>query len=275
MDSANCGYEESRTASPTTRRSGATRKTLRDTRIRTIHGMEELKRAQEMRVDEFSLQKQREVMLRLHCRVLLEDRQAWTLSFSPAMVDQQRLQISELHFDTFSTPSTFSCWKIIRFKTKVCSCSDFPSEAILWIEDVEKVDSVDDLKSSSSIRGLQFPNFEMLDSRTASPLNKIIQNSYFKKKVSLEEQKAQKEDRFLRGRQIAYIICDCFRVTGAHDAVLDYADWFSIALRNDDVQEILMRDGMKFHWLWPRSHLMISWKVCTNWEYVSLINSTP
>ena len=30
---------------------------------------------------------------------------------------------------------------------------------------------------------------------------------------------------------------DFFRVTGAHDTVLDYADLFSITLRNDDVQE--------------------------------------
>ena len=36
------------------------------------------------------------------------------------------------------------------------------------------------------------------DARIASALNKILQNSHFKKKVSLEEQKAQKEDRFLR-----------------------------------------------------------------------------
>ena len=34
-----------------------------------------------------------------------------------------------------------------------------------------------------------------------------------------------------------------------------------------------IRDGMKFYHLWPRSHLMTSWKVYTNWEYVSLINS--
>ena len=33
------------------------------------------------------------------------------------------------------------------------------------------------------------------------------------------------------------MICDYFRVTGAHDTVLDYADLFSIDLRNDDVQE--------------------------------------
>ena len=77
----------------------------------------------------------------------------------------------------------------------------------------------------------------MLDARIASALNKIIQNSYFKKKVSLEEQKAQKEDRFLRRRQIAYMIYDYFRVTGAHDTVLDYADLFTTTLRGDDVQE--------------------------------------
>ena len=88
------------------------------------------------------------------------------------------------------------------------------------------VDSVDGLKSSRSIAGNIFPNFELLDAKIASALNKIIQNSHFKNKVSLEEQKAQKEDRFLRGRQIALIIHDNFRVTGAHDTVLDYADFF-------------------------------------------------
>ena len=104
---------------------------------------------------------------------------------------------------------------------------------------MEMVDySVDDLKSSQSIQGFTlFPNFEMLDARLASALNKIIQNWYFKKKVSLEEQIAQKEDRFLRGRQIAYMIYDYFRVTGAHDTVPDHADLFTITLRNDDVQE--------------------------------------
>ena len=89
-----------------------------------------------------------------------------------------------------------------------------------------------------SIEGyVHFPNFEMLDARIASALNKIIQNSHFKKKVSREELKAQKEDRFLRGRQIAYMIYDYFRVTGAHDTFLDFADLFSITLPNDDVQE--------------------------------------
>ena len=108
---------------------------------------------------------------------------------------------------------------------------------MLWITEVEMVASLDDLKSSCSIRGIQMPNFEVLDAKIASALNRIIHNSHFKRRVSLEEQKAQKEDRFLRGRQIAYLICEYFRVTGANDSVETYADLFTTALRNHDIQE--------------------------------------
>ena len=82
------------------------------------------------------------------------------------MADQQRLQISELHFDKIP---------IRRFKTQVSACSGFPSEAMLWIQEVEMVDSVDDLKSSRSIQDYtHFLNFEMLDARIAFSLNKIM-----------------------------------------------------------------------------------------------------
>ena len=96
------------------------------------------------------------------------------------MVQKQRLQISDLHFDKFPTPATFACWKI-RFKTEVCSCSQFPTEAMQWIKEVKLVDSVDELRSSSSTRGISMLNFEVLDARIASALNRIIHKSQFKK----------------------------------------------------------------------------------------------
>ena len=88
----------------------------------------------------------------------------------------------------------------------------------------------------------------------------------FKKKVSLEEQKAQKEEGFPRGRQIAFMIYDYFSS--------DWRSWHStrlscfysplhfmkIIFRNS------MQDGMKYYYLCRRFHPMISWKVCTNWE---------
>ena len=132
-----------------------------------------------------------------------------------------------------------------------------------WIEEVELVDSVDELRSSSSIRGIRMPNFEVLDAMIASALNEIIHNSHFKRRISLEEQEAQKQDRFLRGRQIAYLIYDYFRVTGIQDSVENYADLFTIALRNDDIQEF---DSKWYGNLlsMTKSRLMISWKDCTN-----------
>ena len=95
--------------------------------------------------------------------------------------DQQRLQILDLHFDKFPRTATFACWKI-RLKTEVCTFPQFHTEASLWIKEVELVDSVDELRSSSSTRGVSMPNFEVLVARIASALNRIIHNSHFKKK---------------------------------------------------------------------------------------------
>ena len=108
---------------------------------------------------------------------------------------------------------------------------------MLWIKEVKIDESVDDLKSSHSIRGTPGPDFELLDAKIASALNRIIHNSQFKSMISLEELKAQREYRFLRGKQIAYLIYEFFRVTGANDSVENYADLFTIVLRNDDIQE--------------------------------------
>ena len=99
---------------------------------------------------------------------------------------------------------------------------------------MELVDSVDELRSSSSIRGISMPNFEVFDARIASALNKIIHNSHFKRKISLEEMKAHKEDRFLRGRQVADLINEYFRVTEANDSVENYADLFTVAQYSGD-----------------------------------------
>ena len=119
---------------------------------------------------------------------------------------------------------------------------------MLWIKEVEMVESVDDLKPSCSVRGIPGPNFVLLDARIASALNKIIQNTRFKNKVSLEDMKAHME------RQIAYPIFEYFRVSGANDFVANYADdilefdskWDGILLSmtqipSDDILESLYK----------------------------------
>ena len=78
------------------------------------------------------------------------------------LVGQQRQQISELRFHKFPTPQSFLCWKI-RFKNHVTTCSDYPSEAILWIKEVVMVDSLEEFKSSRSTAGKNFPNLKILE----------------------------------------------------------------------------------------------------------------
>ena len=43
---------------------------------------------------------------------------------------------------------------------------------------------------------------------------------------------------------MAYLIYEYFRVTGANDSVENYAELFTIVLRNDDIQEF---DSKKLH----------------------------
>ena len=69
-----------------------------------------------------------------------------------SMVGQQRQQTSELQMDKFLIPNHFLVRKI-RFKNQVTTCSDFPSDAMLWIKEVEMVDSLKELKSARSVTG--------------------------------------------------------------------------------------------------------------------------
>ena len=76
----------------------------------------------------------------------------------------------------------------------------------------------------------------MLDAKTASSLEKIIPKSNFKKKVNLAEKKAQWDDRFLRGRQITFVIYVFLRVAGTLETILDYFDLIWKNFHGNDIQ---------------------------------------
>ena len=114
---------------------------------------------------------------------------------------------------------------------------------MLWIKEVEMVESVDDLKSSCSIRGIQTPDFEVLDAKITSALNRIIHNTRFKKRISLEEMKAQKRGSLSSRKADRVPDHEYFRVTGAKDSVENYADLFTVALRNDIISGIRFEIG--------------------------------
>ena len=100
---------------------------------------------------------------------------------------------------------------------------------------MELVDSVDELRSLLSTRGISMPSFEVLDARIATALNKIIHNSQFKRRVSLEEQKGPETGQFPSRQTDCILDLRLLRVIGIHDSVENYTDLFTIGLRNDDI----------------------------------------
>ena len=78
----------------------------------------------------------------------------------------------------------------------------------------------------------------------------VLQSHGETRRVDIEtlrvEQKAQKEDRFLRGRQIAFTINDYFRVTGARDTVFSITLIYSLSLIMTTMFRISIQDGTRF-----------------------------
>ena len=155
------------------------------------------------------------------------------------------------------------CLLKIRFKTEVCTCSQFPTEAMQWIREVEMVDSVDELRSSSSTRGISMPNFEVLDVGIASALNKIIHNSHFNTSIILRNKKP-------RSRTVSFV-ADRLPTWSTNNSGSLESMILSKTMPTNSllVYEMMIfrnsfRNGTKFHYLWRKSHLMTSWKDCTN-----------
>ena len=154
------------------------------------------------------------------------------------LIDYPRLPISELHLGKFPDLVEVQSWRV-NFKTEVCSKSADPHLTVHWITEVEIAKSIEELLTSRSILGRNdFTDYDMLDATIASALKRLLNTQiHFRKRVSVEEQRAQKYDRFQRGRQIAYMIYEHFRSTGAHDAAEGLSDLFTQSLQNDDVQD--------------------------------------
>ena len=116
------------------------------------------------------------------------------------------------------TPMNFKSSKV-SFKTEVCSMTTDPQNALDRRSRESKVNWRAYDVAIDCGRG-DFTDYDMLDAMIASSLKRLLnKHVHFRKRVSVEEQRAQKDDRFLRGRQIASMIYEHFRATGSYEAV--------------------------------------------------------
>ena len=142
------------------------------------------------------------------------------------LMDYPRVLIIDWNLGFFLDFMEFQSWKL-NFRTEVCVRTAEPQVTMLWIKEVEVAKSINELITSRSITGHQiFFDFDMLDAMIASTLKKLTNTqSTFRKRVSLEEQRAQNSDRFLRGRQIAYMICEFSVQLGLMKQYKDSQTW--------------------------------------------------
>ena len=156
-------------------------------------------------------------------------------------MDYTRFSISEMHPGKVTDSMKFQSWKV-NFKTEICSKTADPYLAMPWIKEVEMAKSIDELVTSQSIMGrTDFPDCDMLDAMIASALKRLLHTHvHFRKRGSVEEQRAQKDDRFLQGTNCLHDLRH-FRATGACEAVQGLSDLFRKRLQNDDVEDFDVR----------------------------------
>ena len=87
----------------------------------------------------------------------------------------------------------------MSFNSESSSCASRPIAAMVWMNEIESAKCIADLKTSYAITGAKLQtNFEVLDSKIAIDLQKIINGSFIRQKTT------KKEKRFVTGRRVAY-----------------------------------------------------------------------
>ena len=175
------------------------------------------------------------------------------------------------HFDKFPTPATFVRWKT-RPKTEVCSCSQFPTEAMQWSR-----------KWSWFIRWMKWDLrhlFEVFQCRILKYLIRGSLQHWTKSSViPMSKEESVWRNKRPRSRTVSFVT-DCLldlRVLPGH-----WEPWFCRKLQPTCsllfLEMTIFRNSIHSGTVfcpWRKSHLMISWNDCTNWEYESLMNSRP
>ena len=123
-----------------------------------------------------------------------------------------------------------------KYDTKIkWLCPDFPSDAILWITRSGDGWIIGRIEVVAISLWKEFSKFRDAGREDCFCFEQDPPD--FPVQKDGQPRKPKKDDRFQRGRQIAFMIHDYFRATGAHDTVLEYADVFSVTLHDDNVQE--------------------------------------
>ena len=161
--------------------------------------------------------------------------------------NQQRLQISDLHFHKFTTWATFT---ISNGSNAIDQRSGDG-----WFSGWFNISVI--------CKRIRMSDFEVLDTKIASALNRIIHHTSLKKKSVWRNKRPRSKT-----------------VSSEEDGSLTWSTSTSGSLESTILSRIVptcsllvfemtifrnsIQSGTKFYCLWRKSHLMTSWKDCTN-----------
>ena len=110
-------------------------------------------------------------------------------------MDYPRIPVTEWNFGNFPDSMEFQSWKI-NFRTEDCLRTADPQITTLRIKEVEIAKPIDEFATFRSITGQpNFRDFDLLNAMIASAMKKLFDTqSNFRKRVSVEEQRAQNSE---------------------------------------------------------------------------------
>ena len=145
-----------------------------------------------------------------------------------------------------------------------------------WIKEIETTKSIDDLVTPRSYLGrTDFPDHDTLDAMMASALRKLFdKQTHFRKRVIVDEQRAQNNDRFLRGRQIAFMIYEHFVQL---DLMMEFEVYqiCSVFDYTATTFKIFIYAGSKNFYQQVIHYRTTFWNVCTGRNYKTLLSFRP
>ena len=120
------------------------------------------------------------------------------------------------------------------FRIEVCSVSHHLLMQCHGFEEFEP-QNIDDVSTSYPTTGTFYSNFETLDAHDRNGSQEHLDVFELQEGSPVGRQRAQKDERFLRERQIAHMISEHVGTAGTSESILEFSDIMTITLRwNDD-----------------------------------------
>ncbi len=131
----------------------------------------------------------------------------------------------------FPSVPRFKEWKK-TFKREVASASGRSKLCFAWISKVddENIKGIEDLEDDD--------DFESLNTKLAASLHRIFHGE-FHRKINVLEDKAEKLNKMLNGRQLTWLMYQHFKTSALGGHIYDFKDLCLLELKGDNIQGLV------------------------------------